>query len=319
MDIQTRAAGSTHPYLWSTALIAVLLISAAILIWLGQIAAAALLPAIALLVRALDQRDRQARALARRIADGRLGEKVEVPHGPWGDLARAVNSLLQERRVERRLREALPEPLPLEAVQSLLGGDLVTEGNARLVAVLLVAAPVRAPAWEQGVRRSGLAAWQSLARAAHASAQRYGALLQPCGDAVMLVFGAFEDRPPRQSLRDALDAADLIQDIWRGGSDGIAPLALALASGYALTAALPGLGFCVVGAPVEQAVGLQQLAVRARRSGLLCAEEAYHALRREPDMPRGAEGSSWQATDLRVTSANRPPQVVYRWAEPSLG
>src|SRR5919202_473212 len=72
-----------------------------------------------------------------------------------------------------------------------------------------------APAGEHGVRRAGLAAWQALALAAQAAAEQYGALLQPCGDAVMLVFGAFEDRPSRQSLHDALAAADLIQRSWR--------------------------------------------------------------------------------------------------------
>jgi hypothetical protein len=134
----------------------------------------------------------------------------------------------------------------------------------------------------------------------------------------MLVFGAFEDRPARQSLRDALDAAEQIQQSWRASEDSGAPLALALSSGYALTAALPGLGFCVVGAPVEQAVGLQQVAARARRFGLLCGEEAYQALRHDPERPRRAGDASWQATDLRVSVANRPPQAVYRWAEASL-
>ena len=49
-----------------------------------------------------------------------------------------------------------------------------------------------------------------------------------------------------------------------------------------------------------------QLALRARRFGLMCSEEAYQALRLDP-------GAEWQPTDLRVALANRPPQVVYRW------
>jgi hypothetical protein len=318
MDLPTRATGPSHRHLRLAAAVTALLAGAVALIWLGQFVAAALLPAIALLLRGIYRRDHHARTLAHRIADGRLGEKVEVPRGTWGELARAVNGLLQERRVELRLREALPEPLPLEAVQSLLGGELATAGHARAVAVLLVGAPMRAPAWEHGVRPSGLAAWQALARAAHAAAQRYGALLQPCGDAVMLVFGAFEDRPARQSLRDALAAADLIQAAWRAAEEGAATLALSLSSGYALTAALPGLGFCVVGAPIEQAVGLQQLAARARRFGLLCGEEAYQALRPDAGLPQ-ERGGAWQATDLRVSVANRPSQMVYRWGEVSSG
>ena len=307
MDGSTRAIGSLHHHIRYAALIVIIAIAGIGLFLMGQLAALALLPLIVLLLLAIERRDRRTRALAARIADDRQVDKIEVPHGAWGDLARAVNGLLQERRVEQRLRAALPAPLPLEAVQSLLGGDLASGGQSRPVAVLLVGAPVRAPAWEHGVRRAGLAAWQALALTAQQAAEQYGGLLQPCGDAVMLVFGAFEERPARESLRHALAAAALLQRAWRENQEAGA-LALALSSGHALAAALPGLGFCVVGAPVEQAVGLQQLAARARRSGLLCSEEAYHAFRRD-------DGAAWQPTDLRVSVANRPPQVVYRWGE----
>jgi class 3 adenylate cyclase len=309
MDASTRASSSFHHYIRIAAYIVFFLITSIVLIFMRQFAALALLPLIALLLHAVDRRDRRALALAIRITDDRKFDKLEVPHGPWGDLARAVNGLLQERRVAQRMRAALPSPLPLEAVQSLLGGDLAAGGQSRPVAVLLVGAPVRAPAWEHGVRHGGLAAWQALALTAQQAAQQHGALLQPCGDAVMLVFGAFEDRPARESLRHALAAAALLQRTWRD-SDETGALALALATGHALAAALPGMGFCVVGAPVEQAVGLQQLAARARRSGLLCSEEAYHAFRRD-------DGAAWQPTDLRVSVANRPPQVVYRWGDSS--
>jgi class 3 adenylate cyclase len=309
MDVLTRAIGSLQHHIRSAALLIILTVVGSLLFFWGQFAALALLPLIAVLVLAVDRRVRRARELAARIVNDRQVDKVEVPHGSWGDLARAVNRLLQERRVEQRLRAALPSPLPLEAVQSLLGGDLASGGQSRPVAVLLVGAPVRAPAWEQGLRRGGLAAWQALALMAQQAAQQHGALLQPCGDAVMLVFGAFENRPARDSLRQALAVAALLQRAWRDSEEAGA-LALALSSGHALAAALPGLGFCVVGAPVEQAVGLQQLAARVRRSGLLCSEDAYLALRRD-------HGSSWQPTDLRVSVANRPPQAVYRWGESS--
>jgi class 3 adenylate cyclase len=309
MDASTRATGSFQHHIRFAALSSMFVIAGIVLMLTGQFAAVALLPLIALLLLAIDRRDRRAQVLAARITDDRQFDKLEVPHGAWGDLARAVNGLLQERRVEQRLRAALPSPLPLEAIQSLLGGDLAAGGQSRAVAVLLVGAPMRAPAWEHGLRRGGLAAWQALALTAQQAAQQHGALLQPCGDAVMLVFGAFEDRPARESLRQALAAAALLQRTWRDSAETGA-LALALSTGHALAAALPGMGFCVVGAPVEQAVGLQQLAARARRSGLLCSEEAYHAFRRD-------DGAAWQPTDLRVSVANRPPQVVYRWGDSS--
>jgi class 3 adenylate cyclase len=308
MNVPARAPRPYRQYAVSAALITALAAAAALLIWAGQLAAAVLLGLIMLLVRAIERRDQRAQALARLIAADQQSEKIEVPHGAWGELTRAVNGLLQERRVAERLRQALPAPLPLAAVHSLLGGELLTGGQSRSVAVLLVSAPARAPAWEHGVRRGGLVAWQALAQAAQEAAQHYGALLQPCGDAVMLVFGAFEEQPAYESLRDALEAAALLQRGWLAYSETGAALSLALASGYALAVALPGLGFCVVGAPVEQAVSLQQLAVHARRFGLMCSEEAYQSLRRE-------HGSAWHPTDLRVSIANRPPQVVYRWGE----
>lgn len=293
-------------HLRTIGLVIILAFAAALLFWSGQLAAIAMLPLVLLLLRTLEVRDRRAQALARRIADAEQTEKVEVADGAWGELARAINMLLHERLVGQRMRDALPAPLPLEAVQSLLGGELATNGRARQVAVLLISAPVRAPAWEQGVRRAGMTAWQALANATQGVAQQYGALLQPCGDAVMLVFGAFDERLLPEALRDAQAAAEQIEQGWRAGYPGGNPLALALAGGYALAAALPGLGFCVVGTPIEQAVSLQQLALRARRFGLICSEEAYQALRRDP-------GAAWQPTDLRVAQANRPPQVVYRW------
>jgi class 3 adenylate cyclase len=322
MDQPIKAVRSFRNQTRSALIVAALVMVAALCLALGQYLAAALLPLLAALYAALKRRDRLAQALAYRIADSRLVEKIEVPHGPWGDLARSVNRLLQERRIDQRLRAALPAPLPQQAIRALLGDALATAGETRPVAVMLVNVAVRVPAWEYGVRRPGVAAWQALAHASQEVAQRYGALLQPCGNAIMLVFGAFEEYPPRQSLHIALEAADPLQQIWRTRSEQPPnrddatgePLALALASGPGLAVALPGLGYCVVGAPVEQALRLQQLAAHARRSGLLCSEDAYFVLRRDSDLRR-AEAAGWQPTDLRVSIANRPPQVVYGRSE----
>jgi hypothetical protein len=81
-----------------------------------------------------------------------------------------------------------------------------------------------------------------------------------------------------------------------------------------LAIALPGLGYSVIGPPVEQALRLQQIAAHARRSGLLCSEDAYFALCRDTGRRRD-KATGWQPTDLRVSIANRPPQVVYGWNE----
>src|SRR5262245_36663156 len=119
-------------------LIIVLSTATILLFWLGQLAGAVLLPLVGLLLHALRHRDQRARMLAQQIGRGRLDEKIEVRTGAWGELSRAVNGLMQGQRVQERLRAALPTPLPTEAVQALLGGQLSTAGESRMTAVLLV-------------------------------------------------------------------------------------------------------------------------------------------------------------------------------------
>jgi class 3 adenylate cyclase len=286
------------------ALLGVMLLAAGGLLWLGQTAGAALLPLIGLLLLRLSARDQRARAIARRIGDGRLDQKYEVRHGAWGELDRAVNGLLQEQRIERRLQAAQPAPLPEAAVRALLGGELASEGEPRMIAVLVASCTTRAPLQHERGQRAALQAWQALAHAAHDLAREHGALLQPCGDGIMLVFGAFAEQPAGQSLRAAQAAAEQLRGGWRSSS----PLALSLAIGSSLAAALPGLGFCVVGAPIGEAIELQQVARASRHYGLVCGESVYHALRQAP-------GAAWQPTELRLPAQNRASQVVYTQLE----
>jgi class 3 adenylate cyclase len=295
-----------HVSLRAAALVTALVFAAALSIWLNQPAAAALVPLIGLLCVEIDRRDRRARALARSIVGGRLDEKIEVRRGEWGDLSHAVNTILQEQRVQRRLRSALPEA-------ALLSGSLPTEGQTRLVAVMLVRHTRRAPEWDERGRRAGLVAWRALSHAAQEAAQEHSALLQLCGDSILLAFGAFDERPAADSLRAALSVAETLCRRWRAsGINAGGPLSLSLVSGHGLAAALPGLGYCVVGAPVEQALRLQQLALHSRRYGLLCSEEVYLAM-------RNRDSNGWRPTDLRISLPNRPPQVVYdrqeQWAQ----
>ncbi len=182
-----RPRRTNHPFhvsLRAAALVTALVFAAALSIWLNQPAAAALVPLIGLLCVEIDRRDRRARALARSIAGGRLDEKIEVRRGEWGDLGHAVNTILQEQRVQRRLRSALPDSLPHDAVAALLNGSLPTEGQTRLVAVMLVRHTRRAPEWDERGRRAGLAAWRALSHAAQEVAQEHSALLQLCGDSI---------------------------------------------------------------------------------------------------------------------------------------
>jgi class 3 adenylate cyclase len=308
MESLSQALVPHHRYLRRAALISGLA-AIALLVWLHQPVGAALIPLVGLLLRKIERRNQFAHALAQQLAAGELAEKLEVSSGGWGELSRAVNGLLQEQRVQQRLRLALPAPLPQEAMRALLGGTLPTSGKPRMTAVLLVSYAHQALEQAEHAQTTASLAWQALACAAQQEAQRHGALLHPCGDAIMLAFGAFEEQSSGQSLRSALATADTLLRSWcPGGSTIGGPLILSLASGPALALALPGLGYCVVGAPVEQAVQLQHLAQRAGRQGLVCSEGVYYAL-------RNAKDAGWQPTELRMPLPNRSPQIVYRRIE----
>jgi class 3 adenylate cyclase len=272
------------------------------LLWLGQPVGALLLPLIGVLLAALTRRDRRARALAQRIAAERLDEKIEVQPGALGDLDRAVNGLLQARRIQQRLISVVPAPLPPEATQALLGGQLATHGQPRMVAILLASCAGHRASARPHEPPAALRPWLKLAQAAQEQAQCHGALLQPCGDAVMLVFGAFADQPVGESLRVALRVGDELQRRWRAGAEQ--QLVLSLAIGLTVAAALPGLGYCVLGAPVGEAVQLQQLALQSSQYSVLCGEGVYYALRQNL-------ATDWHPTELRIPVAERGAQVVY--------
>lgn len=276
-----------------------------LLIWLEQPIGLVLLLPIALLLIAIEQRDQRALMLAHRIASGRLTEKLEVQRGAWGELHRSVNGLLQERRIQQRICTALPMPLPQEAIQALLGGQLPDGRMTQVAAVLLISYTGRPPNNDEQACKTTLVAWQALAHAAQDEAQRHGALLQPCGDAILLAFGAFEEQHIGETLRAALDVADALQATWQQRGIGIGgPLVLSLSVGHALAMLLPGLGYCLFGMPVEQAVHLHHTVRQSPHAGLVCSEGVYYALRR-------TSNDHWQPTELRPASPNSPPLIVY--------
>jgi hypothetical protein len=188
-DVDTQPAGQHHHHVAAQShgpidrqyrvilLVATLIIASILLLWLGQLAGAVLLPLAGLLLYTLRQRDRRARQLAQQITYGHLDKKLEVRSGAWGDLNRAVNGLMQGQRVQKRLHDALPAPLPTEAVQALLGGQLSIAGESRTAAVLLVScAPYTAHEHDQ---HTILITWRALAQEMYDLAQHHGALLQP--------------------------------------------------------------------------------------------------------------------------------------------
>ncbi|GAB4195918.1 MAG: hypothetical protein OHK0022_12970 [Roseiflexaceae bacterium] len=280
-----------------------LVLAVAALLLAGQPLAALLMPLLAGLVLELRRRDHRALALARRLTLDQPAGKIEVPRGPWGELARAVNSLQQQRRLQERLHTATAAPLPEEAVQALLDGVELDEHEPRVVTVLVVSCG-DAERSASRRRRALLTAWQAVARAARDQARLQGALLQPCGDALLLAFGAFTERPADATAQAAVQAAERIRQTWDQHQPDGAPLALSIASGSALVAMLPGLGYCVLGAPVDQALTMGRLALDTLAYRMLCDEGAFFAL------PRTTR-DNWRATGLDVPGESGALLTVY--------
>ncbi len=279
-----------HVILGVLTLIAVILLALA-----GQAAGALLLPLAVGLAAAVAEMRARARALARQLADGDSLEKLEVPGGPWGELTRAVNGLLQERRRHARLDAVLPAPLPAPIAQAILEGRH-RDATPQPVAVLLLTCATSSPALPADPLDM-----QALAALADELARHHGALLQPSGDAMMLVFGAFTEQPGEVALHTARAAAESIQRTWR--ANGRPPLAISLTSGLARLVPLPGIGLRAVGAPVSQALQIGQLAAGEPRYRLLCSEHAYLAL--------GRASGGWERTGLRAGADAGRAQPVY--------
>jgi hypothetical protein len=277
---------------------------------LNQPAAAALIPFISGLLAEIARRDARAHEIALRVRAAEPVEKIEVPNGEWGELCRAINQLLQERQLQQRLQQALPLAPPEDVLRALLSGSADEQGEARVVTVLLAGCgPLPAHSYD---RRESLHAWRAVAETARGHAQRHRALLQPFGGAVMLVFGAFGEETSESSLRAALAVAEQIERTWiRHGGSAATQLTLSLAGGPALVTALPGVGYCAFGAPIDQAGQLQRLSASTPRFRLLCSESIYYRLKRSVDQ-------CCEPTGLHTFALDGRPQAVYGMAGAAL-
>lgn len=268
----------------------------------GQALASLLAVIVGALLLELEQRNQRARLLAQQLVAGQTLEKLEVPQGAWGELCRAINALVQEQRMQDRLRAASPASLPADGIRAMIEGGLPGGGTQRIVAILLIGGAATGLSQAGRDRRPSVQAWQALANASQAIAQRHGALLQPCGDAIMLVFGAFSEQPVDSSLLAAVAAAEGLRMAWRG--QATTPLAFSVTSGSVTVTTLPGLGCCVLGSAVEQALQIERLALASPFYRMLCDEAAYYALRRHASQ-------TWRPTEFRIQSSAGRPQIVY--------
>jgi hypothetical protein len=230
----------------------------------APLAAAAILAAAALLLAERRALVAALRALTATLEAAPPEHKLEVGGGAWGELCHAFNRLLQQRRAERQLRPLLPS-LPFEGAARLAELDLPPEGLISEVTVLALGQPPAAG--------GAVAQLQAAAAAALQQAGRYDALLTRSGESLLLIFG-----PLRPGAGPAANLADAYQAALALAASTTTPLPrLALARGQARALILPGLGLCLLGTPLDNALALLG---RAESAQLVCAEEPYLALRR---------------------------------------
>jgi len=212
-----------------------------------------------------------------------------------------VNTLLQQQRLHQHT-ESLHPFLPVDASARLLGTTLPPDGTPRMLTILVVGYTGTLGS-QSDVARSHLQALHRLSTTIQQQAERHNALLERCGDLILLAFGAFDETPRTKTLRSALQTMQVLRQTWDSSSPRGA-LTFSLASGEALAVALPGLGYTVIGSPVAHALQLQPLAMTHPEYALLCSEEAYMTLRR-------LDSTNWLSTGLRLPYPDQSSQVVY--------
>lgn len=230
------------------------------LIWYGYYINTLLVIALACLFYRLKQHEQQTRSLAQRIRD-RQTNKFEVQQGAWGELSRAVNGLMQEQRISQHVQSIQPQAIPNNALQALLGGNIELDNQSRIVSVLLVGNP------HLNEKNPDLHAWQTLGEICYSTAQNFNAVLQPCGNALLLAFGCFEEQSIQEMLSAASASIEQINQQWQQAGYKES-LSHNLCQGAITPTLLPGLGYSLCGAPINEVVRLWQL----RQSGISLGE-----------------------------------------------
>lgn len=232
-------------------------------------AALLLLIVVALLLIERNRHEQRLRGAAAILAGDDPEAKLEVTEGGWGALCHAVNRMLQQRRAQQHLLRRLPTP-PAGVAGRLAELTVPLEGLSCTVAVLVI-----------GPQPGGdpIAGLHEVAAVARRQAEIHGALMSRAGERILLIFGALDQARPSTNLRSALRTAQALYATWLRPAERPA---LSLAAGPARAIVLPGLGFTVVGPPVDQALAAQSA---GPPTTLACSEEVYLQLRRIGSAP----------------------------------
>lgn len=206
----------------------------------------------------------------RRVAAGLAVEgaepKLEVGSGVLGELCHQINRVLQQRRAQQRVLAMLPMPAPAVAAR-LADLTVPPEGLTPQIAVLAIKLP--------GGNEPTAADLQLVAAEAVRQAALHGALLSRSGNVLLLSFGALGGTPDA-AVRSAYRAAFGLHAAWQELPFAARP-SLSLTSGSVEALVVPGLGYTLIGPPLNEAM---TLLTTAPADTLYCNEAIYLHLRR---------------------------------------
>lgn len=239
--------------------------------------------------------------LTMHIASGQPLSKIEVQEDALGALCHAVNNVLQQQRLYHHTQALLPT-LPTRATATLCRTHVPDEGISHTVTILVVgytrATPRQPAATDQHIQ-----ALRNLSAVIQEQIETHHALLERYGDLFLMAFGAFDTIPLTTTNRQALQTAQALRQTWNSNSPR-GGLTFSLANGSALALVLPGLGYTMIGAPLQQALHIHQIALAHPSYSLLCSEECYVTLRHTID-------TAWIVLPPRVLSPDQCDQAVY--------
>jgi hypothetical protein len=211
--------------------------------------------------------------LAEKLSEDIETAKIEVREGRWAHLQYALNRILQQRRAQQHLQALLPS-WPSGAAD-VLAAHIPPEGVPRQIVVLALSLPT-----------PSIETWRQLSALITRLAEEQTIFVDWNGSVMLMAFGAFADHERNYLLRAALQTARQIDKLFAASA-----LTMAIAAGESRITVLPGLGYSLMGAALQQATLLSVSAHSLRNHRvLLCSEELYLTLRHlgnAPAIPTG--------------------------------
>jgi hypothetical protein len=206
--------------------------------------------------------------LARKLTEDVETTKIEVREGRWASLQYALNRMLQQRRTQQHVQALLPN-IPTGAAD-ISAAQIPPEGLPRYLVVLALS-----------LQTTNMTVWHELSRLIARKAEEHTAFIDWNSSVILMAFGAFADQERTELIRTALHVARQIHH-----NVAFPMLTMAMAAGESRITVLPGLGYTLMGSPLEQVTTLCAHGTMVRnRQLLLCNEELYLMLRHLGSLP----------------------------------